>query len=399
MRVGWIGLGRLGLPCAMAMASRGITVCGYDPHPQSVESLDYEAGLADLPMRGTFRQYSSVRQVVANSDIVLVAVQTPHEPRFDGTHLLDDDRADFETAYLANAVREVCREAEALKHRITMAVVSTVLPGTWDRIVAPYLNGYVHGAYTPSLIAMGTTVDDWLRPEMVICGTDDEWAFGAVERMHLQMHDRPIMRMRPIEAELTKQSYNTFIGLKIVFANSLMEICHHTGADVDAVTGALAQASDRIISPKYLAGGMGDGGGCHPRDNLAISWLSQRLGLSVDVAGFAMQAREAQSWWLADLVEHWRRMSGLDVALCGTEYKANVPLTVGSAALLLERMLDGCQTVSVHQDLPESPHVFVVTTNHDRWRDETWPAGSVILDPWGMIADQPGCTVIRIGRR
>lgn len=393
MHVGWVGLGRLGLPCATAMASRGLDVCGYDPAPQTVETLPYEAGLADLD---SAVDVVDLPTLVRRSDIVMVAVQTPHVPEHDGTHRMTDERADFEVGYLRQAVRSVCREAERQRKTVVMAVVSTVLPGTWSRVIEPQLNQYVRAAYTPSLIAMGTTVADWLAPEMVILGADDELAASALTGMHRKMHDRPVVRMRPVEAELTKMSYNAFIGLKIAYANWLMEVCHHTGADVDAVTGALAQASDRIISSRYLSAGMGDGGGCHPRDNLALSWLSRRFDVSVDVPGFAMQAREAQTEWLADMARHWSQLTGLPIVLAGVEYKANVPLTAGSPALLLQEMLGGARVVTSLP--PDDPAVYVITTRHDRWPLTTWPAGSVVLDPWGYIPDQDGVTVVRIGR-
>lgn len=378
------------------MGAAGFEVVGYDPHPQTVAALDYEQGLADLAEYVPL-VLDSVERVVAVSDVVFVAVQTPHEPRFDGTHPIDCERADFEVAYVANAVRAVCEAARTRQKRITLAVVSTVLPGTWDRVVAPLLNEWVHAAYTPSLIAMGTTVADWKRPEMVLVGTDDDSAFLTLAAVFSTMHDRPIVRLRPSEAELTKMSYNSFIGLKIAFANWLMEICHHLGADVDAVTGALAQATDRIVSPRYLRAGMGDGGGCHPRDNLALSWLARRLELSVDVAGFAMEARQAQTEWLAAMADHWSGLTGLPVALCGVEYKADVPLTAGSPGRLLAALVDA-EVIGFGEPVPTSPRVFVVTVNHARWRSQEWPAGSAVLDPWGMVPDAPGVTVVRIGR-
>lgn len=397
-RIGWVGLGRLGLPCASVMKAAGFEVVGFDPRPQTVDKLDYEAGLADLGV--TVPVVGSVREVVAASTVVFVAVQTPHEEAFDGTHLLTDDRADFEVAYLASAVADVCRAAADLGRTVTMAVVSTVLPGTWNRVVAPHLNAYVRAAYTPSLIAMGTTVADWQRPEMVLVGTDDDIAFRAVEEVFSRLHDRPIVRLRPVEAELVKMAYNSFIGLKIVYANWLGEICGHLGGDVDAVSGALAQATDRIVSPRYLRAGMGDGGGCHPRDNLALSWLARRLGLSVDVAGFAMEAREAQTRRLADTVEHWHRLTGLPVVLCGLEYKADVPLTAGSPArLLLEMLGHSTKVIGWGDGVGPRLGVFVITTNHARWAGERWPAGSVVIDPWGIVADRAGVTVVRPGRR
>ena len=96
-------------------------------------------------------------------------------------------------------------------------------------------------------------------------------------------------------AELIKVCYNTFISTKIALANTIMEICHATpGTNCDVVVDALGLASQRLISTAYLRGGMGDGGGCHPRDNIALSWYSQSKNLSYDWFGYIMETREAQ---------------------------------------------------------------------------------------------------------
>ena len=86
-------------------------------------------------------------------------------------------------------------------------------------------------------------------------------------------------------------------------ANTMMEICQKTEADVDDVTAAISMATDRIISPRYLRGGMGDAGGCHPRDNIAMSWLAEELGLSCNPFEDMMRAREKQTRWLATLID------------------------------------------------------------------------------------------------
>jgi UDPglucose 6-dehydrogenase len=196
--------------------------------------------------------------------------------------------------------------------------------------------------------------------------------------------------------------------MKIVFANMVMEICQKTGADCDQVADGLALATDRITSAAYMRGGMGDSGACHPRDNQAMSWLAHRLDLSVDLMGYVSQAREQQSGWLADLVEHWHRMSRLPVCLLGKAYKPNVSLTHGSAGLLLADQLRARGLDLEHWDphvdnsgafAPDVPGLFVITTRHDAFLTYNFPPGSVVLDPHGYMPDQPGVTTIRVGRK
>jgi len=169
------------------------------------------------------------------------------------------------------------------------------------------------------------------------------------------------------------------------------------------VVRALSLATDRVVSPRYMRGGMGDGGHCHPRDGIALSWLSRDLGMGYDLFGELMQVRERQAEWLADLC--CERVYGLPVVVLGRAYKANTNLTGGSCATLLKNILDergvGAEQWDPHVD-PEraftEPAVFVVATNHDVFYRMEFPAGSVIVDPWGLMSDRQGCRVVRVGR-
>jgi UDPglucose 6-dehydrogenase len=150
-------------------------------------------------------------------------------------------------------------------------------------------------------------------------------------------------------AELTKVAYNTFIGLKIAFANTMMELCEKTGADVDDLVDALCLGTKRILSPAYMRGGMGDGGGCHPRDNIALSWLAREHSLSYDLFEALMLCREQQTAWLATHVhEEW--LKGREVEILGKAYKPGTALTVGSPALLLANILDSWDIEYRHTD-------------------------------------------------
>ena len=104
--------------------------------------------------------------------------------------------------------------------------------------------------YNPSFVAMGTTMCDFLHPEFVLLGADDPISAKALEAFYASITDAPIYSMTIESAEITKLAYNTYIGMKIVFANTVMEICHKIpGANVDDVTGALKTANHRLISP------------------------------------------------------------------------------------------------------------------------------------------------------
>jgi UDPglucose 6-dehydrogenase len=274
------------------------------------------------------------------ADLVFVAVQTPHRPEYEGVTRLPDEKADFDYAYLEEAISSVWLS------RAPVVVISTVLPGTLERL------GRNQGVlYNPFFIAMGTTIQDFRDPEFVLIGTDHAHP-GPLKEFYATIHDKPLFVTTIKTAELTKVAYNTFIGLKIVFANTMMEICEKTGADVDDLMDALSLATQRVISPAYLRGGMGDGGGCHPRDNIALSWLARELGLSYDLFEALMLARECQTEWLAGLAFEEQNSSSeyKPITLLGKAYKPETNLTVGSPAILLSNILAEWDVAHEHED-------------------------------------------------
>ncbi len=410
--IGWIGLGKLGLPCALVLAHHGHRVTGYDvsDHPrkilEGVEPLPQEKDLDVLAAMAHIELAGSIGDLVVASDVVFVAVQTPHAPAYGGERPVPQERRDFEYGYLIQAVRDVAAEAERQGKHVTVVVVSTVLPGTFNRHLRPLINRWTTLVYNPFFIAMGTTIADFRAPEFVLIGADREDDWKPLAEIYRAVHARPIRAVSIESAELAKVAYNTFISMKIVYANTVMEMCHKTGADCDAVTEVLAAATQRVTSPAYLRGGMGDGGACHPRDLIAMSWLAERLDLSTDLMGYLACAREAQTRWLADLVQQWAQQTGLNVLVLGTAYKPESDLTAGSPALLLIGMLRARGLDVADHD----PHVdgesivtgaalYVIGCQHVAFRTVDYAPGSVVIDPFGYIPDRAGVTVIRIGRK
>jgi UDPglucose 6-dehydrogenase len=434
-----VGLGKLGLPVATAMASRGLWVYGYDPHVEDFPAdASYEQGWdkaieeAQDPMTGRGVLFcEDVGEVIANCEVIFVAVQTPHDPQFEGVTPLPDERADFDYSYLTDACKEIARAADGQGRRVTVAVISTVLPGTLRRIIQKVGTPNLSWVYNPSFIAMGTTIPDFLDPEFVLLGIEPGPRGRASAEQVKDVYRKAVGNPQIVatgipNAELIKVAYNTFIGLKIAFANTLMEVCHKTpGTDVDAVTGALKLAHRRLISPAYMDGGMGDGGGCHPRDNIALSWLARELDLSHDLFGDVMECREDQAWWLAEMMLReqsdpinrypdggHRLKPGLGIL--GTAYKPGSHIETGSPALLVLSLIspysDGgvfcydphvAATGNPHvwPDLPKSgqPLVWLVGCKHPEFVDLKLPEGSVVIDPFRYIPDQEGVRVIRVG--
>ena len=454
MKVSIIGMGKIGYSYGICMALKGHDVMGYDinpdvmtynPRPYKEFGLDGTGDLNDLikmvmPIaggKGSLRFAEDMSEAVKHGDIVFVTTQTPHHPDFEGVTRIPEDRVDFDYTYLIAAMEEI---SACVTKSTPVAIMSTVLPGTVENYLKPVVNNNVKIVYQPVFIAMGSTIRDFFNPEFVLLGVDDEQAAQTLKEFYyFLLGDVPIREMSVASAELTKVAYNTFIGMKIVFANNLMEICHKIpNANVDDVTNALKSAHNRLISPAYLSGGMGDGGGCHPRDNIALSWLSRTLDLSTDICEDIMLAREDQARFLCNLMieNHWNLWSEEDcdetifelpMLILGTAFKPETNIETGSPALLCKNILeengytvdtydpfnddgdDGLsyvgtggfhQGMEVHLGLhPARAQVILIGTKHEQFTRWYWnfPKGSIVIDPFRYIEDQEGVTVIRVG--
>lgn len=424
VNVGFVGLGKLGLPSALAIESKGHSVVGYDINPAvkgyvESASIPYlEEGVPEL-LKGTRLEVVPLADVLRRSEIVFVPVQTPHDPLYEGTTRLPDTTADFDYTYLKDACRAISAELDRMGEDRIIVIISTVLPGTIEREIKPLLSPRAKLCYNPFFIAMGTTVSDFLNPEIVLFGVDDPEAVAKAKEFYSTITDAPFHEMSIVNAELVKVNYNTFITMKINFANNLMEVCQKmreqgADADVDVVIDALADCGRRIISPSYMRGGMPDGGGCHPRDNIALADFAKRHGLSNDIYTDGMVVRERHVQWFADTIARHRRGAGeggadMPVVILGKSYKPETNLTVGSPSVrLYNELRDRGADASMwdpHVDgdggsaeALAAPAVFFVGTRHARFSSLEYPRGSVVIDPFGYVQGREGVRVVALGR-
>ena len=395
------------MPCALAIEEKNHQIVGYDPLPQvqaiiEARKIPYLEEGAQAALEKSNIRLVSPAELVATSELIFVAVQTPHALEFEGaTPMPVMERRDFDYSYLESAIETLCQEITRRKKPSVVVVVSTVLPGTMRTRIYPIIRrhgvqSYLLLCYNPFFIAMGTAMRDFLNPEFVLFGVDSKLAAERAKKFYSSIHNKPVYETTIENAELIKVTYNTFIGMKIVFANTVMEICHKTPrTNVDAVMGAINLGTDRLISPKYLGGGMGDGGGCHPRDNIALSWLARELHLSHNFFDDIMTAREDQTRWLSELIVEAHRESGLPIVLLGLAFKENTNLTVGSPARLLSYYLTqrGYKHI-VHDPYatpdvppPKVASVFFVSTKHKNWEKFDFPKGSIVIDPWRYLSE------------
>lgn len=413
--IGWVGLGKLGLPCALALGNYGgHRIYGYDVAPDTRERImrpaPYEEGL-DGMSRDCLKLVDSLSDVVASADIIFCAIQTPHDPKYGGEIPMPTDTKDFDYSYIEKFAKDINEAAIRWDSNIKLVVISTVLPGTMEKYIKPHLSSNITLIYNPFFIAMGTTIRDYTNPEFVLIGVDSPEDADELKSIYRTVHDRDFQVMSIQSAELTKVAYNCFISMKVVFGNTVMEICDKSGADCDQVIDALSKATDRVISPAYMRGGMGDGGSCHPRDNIAMSWLAKDRDLSADPFMFVSKAREDQARWVASVVVASAGSTALPVVILGKAYKPGSNLSNGSPALLVAHYLEESGQEVLHYDAHvdgiwdsptvrwSEPAIFLIGTKHSEYAEWLFPQGSIVIDPFGYIPDSEGVEVRRLGRK
>jgi len=373
VKIGFIGLGKLGLPCAEVVAIKGHDVTGYD----IVETVNDNVTVCP-----------TIQEAVQNRDIVFIAVPTPHHPDYDGkaptAHLEPKD-------FGYDIVIDCIREANAWMNTGQLLVlISTVLPGTVRREFAPLVTN-TRFVYNPYLIAMGTVAWDMVNPEMIMIGTDDGSETGDAKQL-VEFY-KTIMENNPRyeigtwdECECIKVFYNTFISAKIGLVNMIQDVAEKQGhINVDVVTTALAKSDQRIMGPSYMKAGMGDGGACHPRDNIALRYMAQNLGLQYDIFDAIMNAREVQAKNMANYLVKIAEKRNLPILLNGIAYKPGVPYTDGSYSLLVGHYCKEAGYHCIEVDPMASPQKGPFTAVALLAHPELYcylSEGSVVVDPW-----------------
>jgi UDPglucose 6-dehydrogenase len=365
-KIGFIGLGKLGMPCAEAIAKKGFDVAGYDIAPKSSNHVEIREDIEDL---------------CRDRDIVFVATPTPHEDGYDGREPTSHKPVmDFNY----DAVKKVLTKCN--KHMgmtQTLVLISTVLPGTCRREFQPLVTN-TKLMYNPYLIAMGTVADDMVNPEMImigskngLAGTNCKIRSELLESFYNQVCDNfPRVEFGTFEeVESMKIFYNTFISNKIALVNMIQDVAHKLGnMNVDVVADALSKSTKRIVSSAYMKPGMGDGGACHPRDNIALRWLARELDLGYDMFESIMTARERQAETMAKaIVSH-----GKNIWFTSDSYKADTNLPDGSYSLLVQHYVIKHGGKIVHE-FDDPVEVIVRVHESDKF---TADEKTIIFDPW-----------------
>ena len=432
--IGFIGVGKLGQACA-EMVAEVHDVVGYDVNPVEPEN---------------FTMVDNMEDAVKGQDIVFIAVPTPHDPQYDGkaptSHLPNKD---FDYSIVKDILSKV--NAVATQEQL-IVLISTVLPGTVRREFIPLITN-TRFVYNPYLIAMGTVKWDMVNPEMVMIGTEDGSETGDAKE--LVDFYKTIMQNEPRyvigtwdECECIKVFYNTFISAKVSLVNMIQDVAEKQGnINAEVVCDALADSDRRIMGPGYMKPGMGDGGACHPRDNIALRWMASELNLGYDLFDAVMLSREVQAENMAKRLMNLAgtlypttktMVSEIPIVIVGKAYKPLVPYETGSSSMLVGYYIkqEGMdlyyydeQTGDIPpQEVLDNPAVYLLAHNPGitygdqldfvpKWYGEynvtdcdealtvttgngselKFAEGSIVVDPWRKTPNIDGVEVIHYG--
>ena len=366
MNVTMIGLGKLGLPVAEVMAEKHF-VKGYD---------------IDTTIKNDkIKICQSLYNACVDSEIIFIAVPTPHDPAYGGEVPSSElPTKDFDYQYLKDTLKSL---VDIAPKDAMIVNISTVLPGTLRPMITELGIGD-RFVYNPYLIAMGTVTEDFLAPDIMMLGFQS-WPhpdYKTKADKLIEFYKTVQTKREPHttlgtweEAECIKIFHNTYISAKVGIANMIQDVTMKIGHSNPSVVAESLRHADRIVSEKYMEPGMGDGGPCHPRDNIALSWLAEKIDLGYDLFKSIMQAREIQAQNVAkELIRH-----NLPVHILGKSFKPETNLTDGSTSMLVGHYVEQAGHKVVYDNVSVSPAVYLLAHPVD-YSSVNFAEGSVIVD-------------------
>ena len=339
-----IGTGYVGLTSGACFAHLGHDVVCADVDTDKVARLSagevrtVEVGLGDLVAEGRtagrLRFTDDVADAVAGREVVVLCVPTPHAP--DGSV----DLSAVEAA--ATAI------GPALEPGAVVVDKSTVPVGTTHLVAGLLDRDDVTVASNPEFLREGTAVADFLGPDRIVIGADDDRTREVVRSLYDGV-DAPVVLTDPASAETIKYAANAFLVTKISFANAIAAVCEAVGADIDDVV--LGLGYDDRIGANYLRPGPGWGGSCFPKDSRALIHQAGQAGYDFRFLDSAIEVNRQQFDRMVDKVRRavGGDLAGRTVAVWGLTFKAGTDDLRDSPALeVVDRLLAAGAAVQAH---------------------------------------------------
>jgi UDPglucose 6-dehydrogenase len=350
MRIAVLGSGYVGLVAGAGFADFGNDVVCADVDAGKIERLCrgeipiYEPGLDRLVAlnlrEGRLRFTTNVAEAVAGAEVCIIAVGTPSAA---------DGSADL--SYVIGAAESIGR---ALTGWAVVVTKSTVPVGTAEKVraaIAGVTSQPFAVASNPEFLKEGDAVNDFMKPDRVVIGTDDPKAREVLHGLYkpfVRTTDRVVF-MDPRSAELTKYASNAFLATRISFINDIANLCERLGVDVEHVRRGMGM--DPRIGPKFLFPGIGYGGSCFPKDVKAALATAHSVGTQLEILEAVHRVNERQKGVLVDkmLAHFGGALAGRTFALWGLAFKPGTDDTREAPALvIIDRLLAAGAKVRAH---------------------------------------------------
>jgi UDPglucose 6-dehydrogenase len=339
VKIAIVGTGYVGLVAGACFADAGSDVVCVDVDKEKIKRLEaghvpfFEPGLEDLLHRNfpaRLRFTSDLGSAIDGRRIVFVAVGTP--PSEDGS-------ADL--SHVLAVAREV---AQKTKGDLALVLKSTVPVGTNRKVtdlVEKESKHRISVVSNPEFLKEGDAINDFLKPDRIVVGTDDDHAFELLQRLYAPFNRQRnrLQRMSPKSAEIVKYAANALLATRISFMNEIARLCDAAGGDVEDVRVALG--ADHRIGYHFLYPGLGFGGSCFPKDLRALVRTGEEHGIRLELSRAATVANEAP---VADLVNHLTTalgsLDGKVIGVWGLAFKPRTDDVREAPALrLIERVV------------------------------------------------------------
>jgi len=323
MHIAVIGTGYVGLVTGACFAEFGVDVTCVDVDITKIEKLNngvipiYEPGLDQVVEKnvkdGRLHFTTDIQSAVKGAEVVFLAVGTP--PKADGSP---------DMSYYQQAAKDV---AEAMNGYKVLVTKSTVPIGTgkWLReFVAANLNIETDFgvASNPEFLREGAAIDDFMRPDRVVIGSNEERAIEVMKELYrpLYLIETPIVITSLEAAELIKYAANAFLATKITFINEVANLCDAIGCDVHDV--ARGMGMDNRIGRKFLHPGPGYGGSCFPKDTRALTTVADQFGVETRIVDAVIEANERQRDAMIPKIEKLvGDLAGKKIGVLGLSFK------------------------------------------------------------------------------
>ncbi len=350
MKIAVIGTGYVGLVTGTCFAETGNNVICVDIDKSKIDKLSggqitiYEPGLEKIFIRnqkeGRLHFTTSLIDAVKDAAIIFLALPTP--PGEDGS-------ADLK--YVLGVAKDLGKIITKKDYKIIIDK-STVPVGTADKVRNAILaNGASDNSFdvvsNPEFLREGVAVDDFMKPDRVVIGTESEKAKKVLLDLYAPFvrQGNPIIFMDEKSAELTKYAANAFLATKITFMNEIAQLCERLGADVDLVRKGIG--SDDRIGKRFLFPGIGYGGSCFPKDVQALAQSANEVGYDFKILDAVMEVNEKQKLHLLPKIKSYfnNNLKGKKIALWGLAFKPNTDDIREAPALYIinELLKEGAQ--------------------------------------------------------